>query len=264
MTAGNASAGFDVEEYTRTPYDLRPDSFDLAAIPSPTAAELRTLDYLWRCEHGILDLMRDVLVTPTHAESRVTAFLVTWGYEQYWLAESLHAVLTARHDAPPDDVDTPVGRVRRVWDERVLTMATSLRTNLLGESIVAGHMLTGWLDTAALMLCYQRLAERNPHWQTMAGAVVAMKQRHLDFYADQLQERATHPGAVDHIRGALRRWRWPGTRYSGHRAIHPVVEYLLADPACEREVNHLDATVSSLATVGRITPLRRALGRFVH
>src|SRR5699024_7350481 len=139
VTAGNASAGFDVEEYTRTPYDLRPDSFDLAAIPSPTAAELRTLAYLWRCEHGILDLMRDVLVTPTHAESRVTSFQVTRGYEQFWLSESLHAVLTARHDALPDDVDTMVERVRRVWAERVLSMAISLRTNLLGESIVAGY-----------------------------------------------------------------------------------------------------------------------------
>ena len=255
---------FDVEEYTRSPFDLRPSSFDLDEFVGASEPEVRTLDYLWRCEHVILDLMRDVLVTPTHAESKVTAFLVTWGYEQYWLAESLHAVLGAAGHVPAEDVDTLLGKVRRGWDERARTMLTSLRTNLLGESIVAGHMVTGWLDSAALALCYRRLADRNPRWQGMAETVDEMKQRHMAFYADQLQERAGQPDTARHIRSAVRRWRWPGTRYNSHATVHPVVEYLLADPVCRDEVRHLDSAVTRLAKVGPITPVRRALGRFVH
>lgn len=255
---------FDVAEYTRSPFDLRPDAFDLEAMPPATGMELDTMAYLWRCEHAILDLMRDVLVTPTHAESRVTAFLVTWGYEQYWLAETLHEILARNGRTPRESTDTLTGRLRRAWDDRLRTMGTSLRTNLLGESIVAGHMVTGWLDSATLALCYRRLADLNRRWHDLVAAVDAMKQRHLDFYADQLRERSAQAGTGPHMQSALRSWRWPGTRYSGHAAIHPVAEYLLSDPSCRGEVQRLDGAISALTKVGPVTPVRRALGRFVH
>ena len=39
--------------------------------------------------------LRNVLVTPTHKDARVTAFLVTWAYEKFWIADALPAIVEA-------------------------------------------------------------------------------------------------------------------------------------------------------------------------
>ena len=42
--------------------------------------------------------LRTVLVTPTHKDARITAFLTTWAFEKYWIADALSAILSA-HEA---------------------------------------------------------------------------------------------------------------------------------------------------------------------
>lgn len=255
---------FDVKDYTRTPIDLRPANLDLPAMADLDGPTLAAVDYLWHVERGVLDLMRDVLVTPTHAESEVTAFLVTWGYEQFWLAESLRTVLTTNGGSQDQPRQTAVGTALRGWDERARPMLNSVRTNLLGEQVVAGHLMAGWLDTATLALCYRRLAVVAPACADLAGQVLTMKQRHLDFHTAQLRTRLTEPAAATHARRAARRWRWPGTRYTGHRRVLGVMELLLADPAARSEVDAVDRGASELLHVGPLTPVRSALGRFLR
>lgn len=259
-----APVTFDVKTYTRTPIDLRPANLDLTALAGLDEGTLAALHYLWQVEHTVLDLMRDVLVTPTHAESEVTAFLVTWGYEQYWLAESLREVLTANGGPTDHGRDAVVGAMLRGWDERARPMLHSFRTNLLGEQVVAGHLVTGWLDTAVLALCYRRLAAVAPACAPLTEAVLPMKERHLAFHAAQLQDRLTDPAAARHARRAARAWRWPGTRYAGHAPVHPVVETLFADPAAQAEVQAVDHDAQALLDVAPLTPVRSALGRFVR
>ena len=255
---------FDVKTYTRTPIDLRPANLDLNALSDLDPAILGALQHLWRVEHAVLDLMRDVLVTPTHAESEVTAFLVTWGYEQYWLAESLREVLSSNGAQTDQARDAVVGMMRRGWDERARPMLHSFRTNLLGEQVVAGHLATGWLDAAALALCYRRLAAVAPACAVLTDAVLPMKERHLAFHTAQLQSRIADLAAARHARRAVRAWRWPGTRYAGHAAVRPVAELLLADPAARADVRAIDDDVQALLDVAPLTPVRSALGRFVR
>ena len=260
----SAPVTFDVRTYTRTPIDLRPANLDLTALTGLDPATLAALHHLWQVEHAVLDLMRDVLVTPTHAESEVTAFLVTWGYEQYWLAATLREVLTANSGRTDHGRDAVVGRVLRAWDDRARPMLHSVRTNLLGEQVVAGHLATGWLNTAALSLCYQRLAAVAPACATLTEQVLPMKERHLAFHTVQLQHRLRDPAAARHARRATRAWRWPGTRYSGHAAVHPVVELLFADPAARAPVRAVDDDAQVLLDVAPLAPVRSALGRFIR
>ncbi|WP_147915332.1 hypothetical protein [Ruania zhangjianzhongii] len=255
---------FDVKAYTRAPIDLRPTNLDLTALAGLDPSTLATLGYLWQVEHAVLDLMRDVLVTPTHAESEVTAFLVTWGYEQYWLAETLREVLATNGERTDHSRDAVVGMMLRGWDDRARPMLHSFRTNLLGEQVVAGHLATGWLDTAALALCYRRLAAVVPACSRLTEAVLPMKERHLAFHAAQLQQRIADPAAARHARRAARAWRWPGTRYGGYAAVHPVVEFLFADRAARAPVRAVDEDVQALLDVAPLTPVRSALGRFVR
>lgn len=63
--------------------------------------------------------LRNVLVTPLPKDARVTAFLVTWAFEKFWIADALQLVLTANDHAVPGGRDaTPspgVVRCRTSW-----------------------------------------------------------------------------------------------------------------------------------------------------
>ena len=71
---------FDVREFARTAQGSLRDELDLAAIagaPLPRDIE-RTLAALAALEGATMAHLRNVLVTSTHKDARVTAFLVTF------------------------------------------------------------------------------------------------------------------------------------------------------------------------------------------
>ncbi len=90
-------ARFDVREYARTARGNHREQLDLETYAEhPLSADiLHLLRYLRELEAGTMDHLRNVLVTATHKDARVTAFLVTWAFEKFWIAEALGAVLTA-------------------------------------------------------------------------------------------------------------------------------------------------------------------------
>ncbi|UFU06685.1 hypothetical protein [Ruania halotolerans] len=260
-----STRAFDVRDYARTPGELRPTDLDLGAVADLPAQVRRTLAHLWSTERTLLDLMRDLLVTPTHAEARVTAFLTTWAYEQYWIAQSIGAVLDVNDGAGEGPPDTPLGRVRRGWDERARPTVDAIRTNLLGSEVVAAHMSTGWLNTAVMDLAYRRIGHMEPRLRNVTDAVAGIKARHLEFYADEAQVRlAASAGARRRAARTVRRWTWPGVRYGGLAAARPVVVHLFADPSARPGVRAVDAGVAALPGLGQSAPLRTALGQFLR
>jgi hypothetical protein len=258
----SAGSGFDVRAYMRAPHVLRPSHLDPQAVPTPTPATLATLAHLWCAERGLLGRLRDVLLTPTHAESRVTAFLTTWSYEQYWLAETLRAVLAAHGPAPQEPADTAPGGLLRAWDERLRPTVDAVGTNLLGADVTGAHMVTSWLDTAVLALHYRRLGSAEPALGELTGAVAALKERHLAFYAEEAATRlAARAGARRIARVATARWSWPGTRYAGPAPARAGAGLLLADPACRARVAEIDTGAAAFPGLAGIRPVRTALGR---
>ncbi|SEE80768.1 hypothetical protein [Ruania alba] len=262
------SRTFDVRAYASAPDDLRPADLDLTALADLPRPVLHTLAHVWSTERTLLDLMRDLLVTPTHAEARVTAFLTTWAYEQYWIGQSLRAVLDAGGAAPEDLADPPdtsFGRLRRAWDERARPTVDAIGTNLLGTDVVAAHMSVGWLSTAVMDLAYRRLGQLEPRLQDLTAAVGVVKARHLEFYADEAQARLeASAGARRRALRTVRRWTWPGVRYAGPTAVRPAVVHLLADPSARQGVHAVDRGVASLPGLAGAAPLRSALGQFLR
>ncbi|MPV38803.1 hypothetical protein [Georgenia subflava] len=265
------SPAFDVRAYARAPDELRPTDLDLDTLRNLGGPSLAVLTYLWRTEGGDLDGLRDVLVTPTHADPRVTAFLITRSYEQHWLAESLRSILAANGHAPVGARDTALGRARRTWDERGRPVVAAVGTNLLGADVTAAQMVTGWLDTAALALAYRRLADLEPSLAAVAAAVDRIKGRHLAFYADEAVTRLARSSSARRIAGAaVARWRWPGARRAGTGAVRPVVTDLLAGPRSRPAddtidtIDAIDAIDDSVATFPGLAgarPVHAALDR---
>lgn len=256
-------AAFDLKAFTRAPRDLRGEGLGIDAAVNLPAEALHTIAYLADVERDSIALLRNVLVTPTHAEAEVTAFLTTWAYEQYWLAAALDAVLAANgheHVALRPGLGA---RLRRLFDDRLRPTVDAIRTNLLGEDIVAGHMVTGLLDVEISRLAYARLAALEPACAPLAAAIERTKERHAHFYAEQARARlAGSPGARALARSALRAWMWPGARYGQHASAARTLRYLLADPAARAGVAAIEAGLARLPGLANTGVLRAELGRF--
>lgn len=234
------STGFDVAHFTRHPHDLRRSSDDPpTGLPQST---LRALSYLWSIERTALDRLRELLVTPAHSDSRLTAFLITWSFEQHQLSERLRDILVA-HDVPPRaPTPTGAGRLRRVWDERGAAPVGAFRSNVLGADLAAAALAHSWLDTTATALLHESLGATEPGLAELSVGVCAVKARHREFFTTEVAAALTTSGIGAHseecrgvararryTRRALSQWRWPGTRYAGTLPAHVAVGHLLEE-----------------------------------
>lgn len=256
------TTGFDVRTYMRDPRALRPEDFHQETTGTVSVPALNTLTYLWAVESNMLGRLRDVLVTPTHADSRVTAFLSTWAYEQHWLTTTLGSVLEANGRIPQAPVDTAPGRLRRIWDDRARPTINALCSNVLGAEITGAHMVTGWLDTAVLTLAYRRLGEIEPVLTRLTGDIVRLKDRHLHFYIEEADSRlAGNAGARRLARMAAARWHFPGTRYTGSAPAQSIVRDLDPTPETGTPVAEADRILAALPGLSGMHPIRTALDR---
>lgn len=260
--SGVRAPRFDVRAYARAPHALRPADLDLRALGDLAPETLEVLGHLWRVERGLLDRLRDLLVTPTHAEPRVTAFLTAWAYEQHWLAETLAAVLAANGRTAREPADTPLGRCRRTWDERARPALGAVASNLLGAEVTAGQMATGWLDTAVLAAVYRRLGAVEPRLAGTVREIVRLKQRHLAFFAEEAGARLTRSANARRLaRSGVARWRWPGTRYCDPGPHRAWIRRLVADTAARADLLGLDEDLAALPGLAGARPVAAALGR---
>ncbi|HET8896231.1 MAG TPA: hypothetical protein VFN04_03085 [Protaetiibacter sp.] len=142
-----SSTSFDVRDFARTVQGNHRSEIDAGAIASATltADAVHLVRVLRDLERGTLHRMRNLLVTATHKDARVTAFLTSWAYEKFWIADALDAVLEAV-DADTAALDGPR---RRTLGERVERRGPVLRAiaaNFAGPQLVAAHVTTGLVD----------------------------------------------------------------------------------------------------------------------
>jgi hypothetical protein len=210
------AAGFSVREYARTAVGSHRDAMDLAPFADRplTPATVRALRYLAASESGTMGHLRNVLVTATHKDARVTAFLGTWAFEKYWTADALDQVVAA-HDASrvpsaaaPSRLRSFVGEVR----ERVRPITGSITANRLGEHMVAVHMAAGAIDEWLTRAALERVVELDPHpaLRTVVDRLLEVKGRQLEFFEAQARDRLSSDARTRAVvRRRLRGIRWP-------------------------------------------------------
>lgn len=256
---------FDLRDFIHHPREVRAEHLDLTALTGLRQEVVDALAHALAVEESTLDLMRDLLVTPTHADAVVTAFLTTWAYEKYWLADALRAVLAGSELTPaPPPAPGVLTRLRAGGAERVRPTVDAIRTNLLGQDVVAAHMVTGLADTLATRLTFTRLAALEPALVPLARAAGHTTQRHVGFYTTQARERlASGAGARRQASRALRRWRWPGTAFTDRDQTARVLRFLLGGPTARVQVGQVDDYLGALPGVSAGAVLRTEFGRFV-
>jgi hypothetical protein len=212
-TVSLETGGFDVREFARTAQGSFRAELDLAAINAQSvgADALRLLRMLRDLERSTMQRMRNLLVTATHKDARVTAFLTTWAYEKFWIADALDAVLEAGdHDHASTDVSGSARRTLAERAERRGPIRRAVAANFAGPQIVAAHVTTGLTDEWITQAAYRRLGELAGGLHAVVGRIIDIKDRHIRFLAEEAQRRlAASPRASKLTRLEIKRAAWP-------------------------------------------------------
>lgn len=216
-TSGDVRTGvrFNVREFARTAHGNFRASLDLPGFArTPLDGEsLQIVRYLARLESATMEHLRNLLVTATHKDARVTAFLVTWAFEKFWIADALDTVLEANGSPKSREVDE--GHRRHTMAEASERRGPIRRAILAirqGVPIVAVHMTTGLIDEWIMRVAYEQLAaaSHNPALTGAIGTILDIKRRHAEFFDEESRRRlAESPRAVALTRKALAQAVWP-------------------------------------------------------
>lgn len=287
--ADSASLESDLREHAAAAGGSYAELTDLAAARC-TPPTLRLLHVLYGIERSTIERMRQLLVTPTHSDAQVTAFLCTWAYERYWIADALSAILDhhgwATESRPRPEPVAPrpepaaprpgpveghrsrrIQILRRAQDaiaearHRLLPITAALRTNLIGDSVVAVHLVEGVLSEALTRAAYRRLIMIEPSLSDVLELILRTKINHgRYFHTRAAVDLADSAAARRLVLRRLRRLSWPTP--TDHlsaseldwfvTAIFGTDPGLLAGPAEE---------VGDLPGLARIRPVLDPVGR---
>jgi hypothetical protein len=156
--------------------------------------------------------LRNVLVTPTHKDARITAFLTTWAFEKYWIADALSAVLSAHNAVPISPKASAVRRFFREIAERFSPIRESMVANQIGVDVIAVHMAIGSIDGWLTQAAYSRITELEPNTElaTTMETILGIKARHLSFFEPQAEHRLGASTRAQKLsRSRLRKSAWP-------------------------------------------------------
>lgn len=202
----------DLREHARAAAGSLAERLPLDAIRC-SATTLRLLRVLYLVERSTIERMRVLLVTPTHSDAQVTAFLCTWAYERHWIADALRTVLDAHAwpmDFPPAGRPTMSGLLGEAR-HRLLPITEALRTNLIGDPVVAVHLVEGVLDGELSRVGYRELIKLEPGLADLAEAVLATKIIHGRYLRTRAAVDLGRSEAARRLVGRrLRSYGWPG------------------------------------------------------
>ncbi|HWD61494.1 MAG TPA: hypothetical protein VG369_03285 [Humibacter sp.] len=192
----DGATDFDVAAFTRSARGTLRDVLDVEAI-RVSAPEAELLGTLCVLEGATMAHLRNVLVTATHKDARVTAFLVTWAFEKYWIADALSSVSGSR--ATPTG-SLPGGPVRRATGGFIA-----------GRSIVGAHMVAGYLDDLVLDAAYDAVeSDAAPPLRELLAVIRGTKSRHTAFFLGEATKRlASDPRSVRLAERSVQREAWP-------------------------------------------------------
>jgi hypothetical protein len=196
---------FDVREFARTAVGSHRNELGLEAYEQQPLddATIRTLAYLHNIERATMSHLRSVLVTAMHKDARITAFMTTWAFEKFWIADALEGIVTA-HD--------PEVRTLSEGDKHPSTIRESIVGNIIGVPMIGVHVTFCTVDEWVMQAAYRRVAQLDPHPQLKAtiDEFLTIKARHLDFLEAQSRYRLTESPRVRRLtRKRLKRAQWP-------------------------------------------------------
>jgi hypothetical protein len=217
MTSTDAAsqARFDVRRFASTARGtLRPElqlaEYEGAQLSSEAVHLLR---YLGRLESATMEQLRNLLVTATHKDARVTAFLVTWAFEKFWIADAIDQILVANGSTGAQVGDEGAPRTDRAESaERRGPIRRAILAMGQGVPLTGVHMTAGLIDEWVMDASYARLdaLAGHPTLGATIGSIRGIKARHESFFSEEARRRlASSPQAVRQAARQLAHAAWP-------------------------------------------------------
>jgi hypothetical protein len=217
MTSTDAasSARFDVRAFASTARGtLRPElqleGYEASQL-SPDAVHL--LRYLGRLESATMEQLRNLLVTATHKDARVTAFLVTWAFEKFWIADAIDQILVANGSTGAQVGDEGTPRADRSESaERRGPIRRAILAMGQGVPLTGVHMTAGLIDEWVMATAYERLdaVAGHPTLSATLDTIRGIKARHESFFAEEARRRlADSAKTVKQSTSQLSHAAWP-------------------------------------------------------
>jgi hypothetical protein len=258
---------FAIDDYARTAAPVRWDDLDLdgafAARPLSPGA-LRCLRYMCDIESYTVCYLRDLLLTPSHNDPVITTFLTMWNYEEYWHGEVLADVLKA-HGVPTGDAHMREVRERGGWRKKLDPIKQSLLANVIGEDFIATHMTWGAVNEWSTHAGYASLMriEQHPVLTELLQRIIKQETRHIAFYNSQARERLARSTKAQRItRFALdKQWNPVGSGVMPDAEVEFLLSFLMGGPEGRAEARKIDQKIDSLAGLGGLHVVERALDK---
>jgi len=257
---------FDIDQYTEasTEVDWRDLDFD-AFIDEPLPeVTLRTLRYMCNVEYHTVCYLRDLLVTPSHKERDVNAFMTMWNREEFWHGEALADVL-GRHGITIDYDALKASRLKLEWRDKLAPLRQSILGNLVGEDYIAVHMSWGAANEWSAVAAYRRLAalEQHPALSPLLKRIAQQEARHVAFYATQARKRLEKSRLARTLtRLALTKaWEPVGSSISEPEEVTHVMTHLFGNEEGLAEIRRIDANIAKLPGLDGLTIVEDALRR---
>jgi rubrerythrin len=258
---------FDIDKFTSTSVnvnwsDLDFDEFRTNPLPPST---LRALRYMCDIEYHTVCYLRDLLVTPSHKEEEVSAFMTMWNREEFWHGEALAAVLAA-HDITVDFDELKATRLKLGWKDRLDPVKQSLMGNIIGKDFIAVHMIWGAANEWSAVAAYNRLAdlENHPVLAELLRRIAKQEARHVAFYATQARDRlAKSKKAQVLARFALSKaWGPVGSSVMEPDDVTHVMGHLFAGEEGMREIRKLDEYISRMPGLQGLTIVETSMKKY--
>lgn len=257
---------FDLDSYRRTITPVRIDDLRLAEAfrDRPLAEEvLRCLRYMHDVESHTVCYLRDLLMTASHRDPRITTFRTMWNFEEYWHGVAIAQVLRAHGEPAEDDRIAPL-RARRGSAGLLGPLSQGLASKLLGEDFIAVHMSWGAVNEWCTQAGYHRLAARAEHpvLAALLGRIARQESRHIAFYADEARRRLQSSARARRVtRAALRHlWAPVGSGVMPAAETRFLLEYLLDGPEGRRVAARIDERIGRLPGLAGMSLVTGALG----
>jgi hypothetical protein len=259
---------FDLEDYQATARPVRVDDIDFGAFrtrPLPEEA-LRALRYMHDVESHTVCYLRDLLLTASHKDPRITTFLTMWNYEEHFHGVAIGKVLEAHGEASEAERIAPM-RARNAAKERLAPFGSMLGSALLGEDFVAVHMTWGAVNEWSTQTAYDRLIALADHpvLTTLLTRIARQEARHIAFYATEARTRlARSAKARRATRLALQRlWAPVGSAVMPEEETTFLLGYLLGDETGRAHADRIDRRVRALPGLDGLTIVSDAMDRLL-
>lgn len=259
---------FDLDAYRRTVTPVSWDDVDFDAFRvRPLSQEgLRCLRYMHDVESHTVCYLRDLLLTESHKDPRITTFLTMWNYEEYWHGVAIGAVLAA-HGEPCEAERIGPMRARQGFRDKLSPITSYVGGLLLGDDFIALHMTWGAVNEWSTQTGYERLIERenHPELTKLLKRIAKQESRHIAFYATEARERlARSRTARLATRFALKtRWSPVGSGVMPLAETDFLLGFLMGGSTGENYADRIDSHVDKLPGLDGLHLVQNALEKIL-